>query len=48
MAECRHEFKAEAASPKGEIAQAVNRLCWHIWLVGACLFATMVGLRLFD
>lgn len=48
IAEFRGEIRAEMASLRGEVGRDIGRVYWHLWLVGASLFATMVGLRLFD
>lgn len=48
IAEFRGEIRAEMASLRGEVGRDIGRVYWHLWLMGAGLFATMMGLRLFD
>lgn len=42
------EVRGEIASLRWEVGRDLGRVYWHIWLMGTGLFATMMGLRLFD
>lgn len=42
------EVRGEIAGLRGEVGRDLGLVYWHIWLMGTGLFATMMGLRLFD